>query len=86
MCGLRQNWLFCSAHEGPQVCKAFYGRCYAPRVWYDHVVSTFVSQGWTQLKSDPCCFVFFSEDKVHGVVGIHMDDFLLGGCDQDTVF
>eukprot|EP00438_Fugacium_kawagutii_P000255 Skav212300 [mRNA] locus=scaffold732:645059:648265:- [translate_table: standard] len=70
-----------------KICRAFYGLVHAPRKWYDHVCSTLVAIGWKKLLSDGCLFTLHnSEGKLCGIAGIHVDDFLLGGCDEDTVF
>ena len=40
--------------------------------------------GWTQLLGDKCCFVLLHAEEdgsssIHGLAGIHVDDFLLAG-------
>ena len=69
-----------------KVCKAFYGLVHAPRKWYEHVCMTLVSQGWTKLRSDGCIFVLLHEGTIRGLAGLHVDDFLIGGKEDDPVF
>ena len=66
--------------------RAFYGLVHAPRKWYDHVCATLLSHGWRRLTSDGCVFVLFHGDRLVGIAGTHVDDFLLGGDDNDEVF
>ena len=66
--------------------RAFYGLVHAPRKWYDHVCATLLSHGWRRLTSDGCVFVLFNGDRLVGIAGTHVDDFLLGGDDNDEVF
>ena len=45
--------------------------------------------GWKQLKGDKCAFVLMDKDdpnKLVGVAGIHVDDFLIGGDSSSTTF
>ena len=75
-----------------KVCRAFYGLVHAPRKWYDHVTNTLLSQGWEKLLSDGCIFILKDpkiadeEDQVVAVAGIHVDDFLIGGREENEVF
>ena len=75
-----------------KVCRAFYGLVHAPRKWYDHVTKTLLAQGWEKLISDGCIFVLKDkkiedeEDQVVAVAGIHVDDFLVGGREDNEVY
>ena len=69
-----------------KITKAFYGLVHAPRKWFDHVVKTMTSQGWQQLVSDRCIFILMKESTLIGIAGIHVDDFLIGGKEDDAQF
>lgn len=69
-----------------KVVKAFYGLVHAPRAWYDEVAGTLAKQGWTKLVSDGCIFILKDGPQVVGMIGVHVDDFLLAGCDGNAVF
>lgn len=72
-----------------RVREAFYGLCHAPRKWWEKCVMTMKELGWKQLKGDKCAFVLMDKDdpnKLVGVAGIHVDDFLIGGDSSSTTF
>ena len=72
-----------------KACRALYGLVHAPRKRYDH---TLLSQGWEKLLSDGCIFILKDpkiadeEDQVVAVAGIHVDDFLIGGREENEVY
>ncbi|CAK0867695.1 unnamed protein product [Prorocentrum cordatum] len=60
--------------------KAVYGLCQAPKSWYESVDTLMEQLGGQRCVSDPCVWVFSGEnDNVFGVVGTHVDDFLIAG-------
>ena len=69
-----------------RVSKSFYGLVHAPRQWYDDVSRTLGGLGWRKLTSDGCLFTLWEIDELVGVAGIHVDDFLIGGKDDNEVF
>ena len=69
-----------------RVMRAFYGLIHAPRKWFEEVQNTMKSQGWTQLLSDKCAYVLLKDGMIRGVAGLHVDDFIIAGCDDDEVF
>ena len=67
-----------------RVREAFYGLAHAPRKWYERCVQVMQDTGWTQLLRDKCCFVLRQvgddgSSSIHGLAGIHVDNFLLAG-------
>ena len=70
-----------------KICRAFYGLVQSPRLWYDHVCQTMISQGWRKLSSDGCLFILLdSTGRLKGIAGIHVDDFLIGGDETDSCY
>ena len=65
-----------------------YGRVDAPYLWYCKFRDTLVAEGFYQCPLDPCVFTLATKDskgqlRIHGSVGIHVDDGIGGG---DQVF
>ena len=57
---------------------------HALRKWYERCVQVTQDTGWTQLLGGKCCFVLLQvnddgSSSIHGLAGIHVDDFLLAG-------
>ena len=59
--------------------KAVYGLCQAPKSWYESVDALMEQLGGQRCVSDPCVWVFSDKDGVFGIVGTHVDDFLITG-------
>ena len=59
--------------------KAAYGLCQAPKAWYDAVNTLLVQLGGRQSLADPCVWIFQRSGRSIGVVGTHVDDFLITG-------
>ena len=53
--------------------------CQAPKAWYESVDALMEQLGGQRCVSDPCVWVFSDEDGVIGIVGTHVDDFLISG-------
>ena len=61
-----------------------YGRIDAPFLWFQTFKQTLEELGFMQSPSDPCAFSLISpgtqnKPKVHGVLGIHVDNGIGGG-------
>ena len=69
-----------------RVVRAFYGLIHAPRRWFEDVQAQMKKQQWTQLLSDKCVFLLLRDGVLHGVAGLHVDDFIIAGNDSDPVF
>ena len=42
--------------------------------------------GWIQHKLDQCTFMFMNGSELVGLIGVYVDDFLVAGSDDDTIF
>ena len=63
-----------------EVVKPIYGLNDSPQRWFTKFAETVKSDGWIQSRLDHC--VFFQRDNkgnLTGVLGVHVDDVLLGG-------
>ena len=63
-----------------EVVKPIYGLNDSPQRWFTKFANTVKEDGWIQSRLDHC--VFFLRNKqghLKGVVGVHVDDVLLGG-------
>ena len=57
-----------------------YGLAQAPREWYLDTQQTLLRLGARQCKTDPCVWRVYDEaGKICGVIGSHVDDFILAG-------
>lgn len=57
-----------------------YGLCDAPLHWRRTVVSYLTTElGYRQSNLDPCTFLFRSEEGLHGMVAVEIDDLLMFG-------
>ncbi len=67
--------------------KSAYGLVNAPLLWYEELKGTLISLGFIVSPMDPCLFVLPKDPKnqhshnsrIHGLVGIHVDDGLGAG-------
>ena len=67
-----------------EVVKPIYGLNDSPQRWFTKFADTIKGDGWIQSRLDHC--VFFQRDKqgrLTGVLGVHVDDVLLGGRGAD---
>ena len=67
-----------------QLMDGAYGRIDAPFLWFQTLKGTLENLGFVQSPFDACTFSLITQDahgkpKVHGVLGIHVDDGLGGG-------
>ena len=63
--------------------RACYGLVDAPLEWYRTIHEFLESLGFSRLWSDPCAWIWRSNDTVRGMVAGHVDDFLFSGSSQD---
>ena len=74
--------------QAVQVRKAAYGLVNAPAEFYKAVDSALKAQGFVQMKTEPCGWLFKGKDPLTGkvttlgVVVSHVDDFIICGCEQ----
>ena len=66
-----------------KIIKAGYGLYDASRQWYLEVVEELKKRGMEKVIGDDAVFYFREDDKVHGVILLHVDDFLTVG---DSIF
>ena len=59
--------------------KAVYGLVSAPKKWWDRLKTSLLKHGFTSCALDPCAFVLQKSGKIHGVLGVHVDDVIGGG-------
>ena len=59
--------------------KAVYGFVNAPKKWWDRLRKSLTQHGFSSCSLDPCVFVLRKSGKVHGVLGVHVDDMIGGG-------
>ena len=60
-----------------------YGRVDAPLLFYKELSKQLLSLGFTRHPLEPCVFLLYSQDHLHGILGMHVDD---GVCGGDKVF
>ena len=56
-----------------------YGQNDAPLAWHRTFDSEAVTVGWERSKFDPCLYFLREQNKLVGVMGVHVDDTALGG-------
>ena len=59
--------------------KAVYGLVNAPKKWWDRLKKSRIEHGFISCALDPCAFVLRMSGKIHGVLGVHVDDVIRGG-------
>ena len=59
--------------------KAVYGLVNAPKKWCDRLKTSLIEHGFTSYALDPCAFVLRKSVKIHGVLGVHVDEVIGGG-------
>ena len=59
--------------------KTVYGLCDAARAWYFSVKSALLELGMNICQLDQALFLYFVEDRLEGLMMIHVDDFLWAG-------
>ena len=84
------GYLFSNAEGKParyvRLLKSFYGLTAAKRAWWLDNTQKHSQLGWKPMSTDQCMWCRYSVDgELKGVIGIHVDDFLIGLADGDTV-
>ena len=51
----------------------------SPKKWWDRLNKALIEHGFTSCALDPCAFVLRKSGKIHGVLGVHVDDVIGGG-------
>ena len=59
--------------------KAVYGLVNARKKWWDRLKTSLIKHGFTSCALDPCAFVLRKSGKIHGVLGVYVDDVIGGG-------
>ena len=59
--------------------KAVYGLVNAPKKWWDRLKTSLIKHGFRSCALDPCAFDLRKSGKIHGVLGVHVDDVIGGG-------
>ena len=59
--------------------KAVYGLVNAPKKWWDRLKKSLIQHVFTSCALDPCVYVLLKSGKIHGVLGVHVDDVIGGG-------
>ena len=62
--------------------KPCYGLNDASRKWFISLKSTLLGLGMKQSKRESCLFYYLKENKLEGILVIHVDDVLSGGSDE----
>ena len=82
-------WYSFSDSEGKparyvRLLKSFYGPSSAPRAWWLDITKKLSQLGWKTMSTDQCPWCRYSDDgELKGVIGIHVDDFLIGLADGE---
>ena len=59
--------------------KAVCGLVNAPKKWWDRLKTSLIKHGFTNCALDLCALVLQKSGKIHGVLGVHVDDVIGGG-------
>ena len=59
--------------------RAVYGLVNARKKWWDRLKTSLIKHGFTSCALDPCAFVLRKSGKIHGVLGVYVDDVIGGG-------
>ena len=72
-----------ASEEYQELMKSFYGLTSAPRAWWLEITQKLSQLGWKPMSTDQCLWCRYSDDgELKGVIGIHVDDFLIGLADR----
>ena len=82
------GYLFSDSEGKPARCvrlkKSFCGLTSAPGAWWLDITQKLSQLGWKSLSTDQCLWCRYSGDgELKGVIGKHVDDFLIGLADGD---
>eukprot|EP00435_Cladocopium_sp_Y103_P009129 s4017_g2.t1 len=62
-----------------EVIHPIYGFNDSPQSWFVTFKETAIKMTWQQSRLDPCVFFLRQQSKLIGVMGVHVDDVLIGG-------
>ena len=62
-----------------EVVRPLYGLNDSPQQWFIKFKDTVKRQGWVQSKMDHCVFMLWKNQRLCGVMGVHVDDVIMGG-------
>ena len=61
-----------------------YGRVDAPLLFYKELCKQLLQLGFTRHPLEPCVFMLYTDQRLSGVLGMHVDDGVCGGDDKFT--
>lgn len=56
-----------------------YGRVDAPLLFYKELSKQLLKLGFVRHPLEPCVFMLYTQDHLHGILGMHVDDGVCGG-------
>lgn len=59
--------------------KTVYGLADAPKAWWNCLDKKLTSLGMRASKFDPCVYYYYYNNKISGVIALHVDDLCMGG-------
>ena len=62
-----------------EVVRPIFGLNDSPQNWFNKYRLTVREQGWKQSQLDPCVFFLWENQQLAGVMGVHVDDVVIGG-------
>jgi len=62
-----------------EVILPIYGLNDSPQNWFVKWQKTVKEQSWQQSRMDPCVFFLRDRDELVGILGVHVDDVIIGG-------
>ena len=65
--------------EMVEVKKYVYGLADAPRQWWLCLSAELEKLGMRRSKLDPCCFYWYQQGRLAGVIAFHVNDLIMGG-------
>lgn len=60
-----------------ELLSGIYGRVDAPRLWFLEVKERYPQAGWKQHSLNACVFLYWVDQRLQGIVEIHVDDGLM---------
>ena len=67
------------SNEVCRLVKSAYGLFDAPFLWFTELDKTLKELGFISSPFDPCLYLFYDQNRLSGILGIHVDDGLCGG-------
>jgi transposase InsO family protein len=67
------------------VVKALYGAAFSGRKWYDTIRQWLIERDYEPSTADPCVFVKKREGKVVCIIGLYVDDMMIGVHDDSEI-